>query len=796
MQDSVKLELVFSMPLLWLSLAFLSGILLAAIVSLPTETWLIIAGIALILAITRPFWLRISNRIFGTRYSAIPLPIPVLILAAMLGAARYQISLPDLSEASLIANFNDNERKIVITGVIAAFPDIRDTHTNLRIEAEAIHPYGTTTQRKDIHGTLQARIDQHSTLHYGDRITITGYLKTPPHHEDFSYRDYLARQGIYSYISSSKVSVLATDTGHPLLQAIYALKEKALNTVYQLWPDPEASLFSGILLGIETGIPEPVQEDFKNTGTSHVIAISGFNITIVAGLFASLFGRLLGPRKGALAAVLGISIYTVLVGAEAAVVRAAIMGGLSLFARQVGRRQHGLNALTFTAAVMSLFNPHTPWDIGFQLSFAATLGLVLYADPFARSFTRLMTLRFSKDRATKLAGPVGEYFLFTIAAQITTLPIMAYHFRRISLIAFIANPVILPVQPPIMTLGGAAVILGMIWLPLGKFVAVLAWPFVLFTIRAVEFFGEFAGGYLPLGELSIFWVILFYGILLTWTLGNSKLRERYVSLLPISIFAALGIGAVVIWRAALTAPDGRLHLIMLDVGSGDALLIQTPTGRFALINGGPSPNLLANGLGRRLPPFQREFDWLVIASPRATQLGALARNLERYPPSQVLWAGSRSTAWAADHLRENLTRLNIPVFTASDGQIFELGDGAFLEILTSGKQGVNLMLSWNHFHALLPLGANSEELENLNIGQVDVLVLADQGYAPLHPPGWIASLGPRLVLLSVAADDRDGRPDLETLDALGGYTLLRTDQHGWIEVTTDGVQMWVTVENP
>jgi len=784
------------MHLLWLSLAFIAGILIASNISLPTATWLMAAGAALIIAATRSLWLRFSNQVFGSRPDSIPTPIPVLILITLVGAARYQASIPNLSDANFIAAFNDTGEKIVVTGVITAFPDIRDTTTNLRIEAEAIHPYGTFTQHLDIHGTLQARIDPRPNLHYGDRVTVTGYLETPPDNEDFSYRDFLARQGVYSTISRAKITVLASDQGNPFLRVVYAIKEKALDTTYRLWPDPEASLFAGILLGIETGIPAPVQEDFKNTGTSHIIAISGFNITIIAGLFASTFGRLLGPRKGALAAVLGITTYAVLVGADAAVVRAAIMGGLSLFARQVGRRSYGLSTLTFTAAVMSLFNPQTPWDVGFQLSFAATLGLILYADPLASGFTRLAARRFSKDTAAKISGPVSEYFLFTIAAQITTLPLMAYHFGRISLIAFIANPVILPVQPPIMTLGGAAVILGMIWLPLGKLTALLAWPFVLFTIRAVEFFGEYTGGSLAIGELRIFWVMLFYGVLLTWTLANTRLRARLSTLQPTLILAVLGIGMSIVWRAALTAPDNLLHLTMLDVGSGDALLIETPGGRYVLINGGPSPSLLANGLGRRLPPFQRELDWLVIASPRAGQVEALARNLERYPPTQVLWAGPSSAVRAADHLRKDLTRLNIPVINAAVGHVLDLGDGATLKVLTSGKQGAILMLSWKDFRALLPLGANAEDLDNLNIGEVDILFLADQGYAPLTPPGWIAMIRPRLALLSVAADDRSGRPDIETLDALAGHSLLRSDQNGWVEITTDGEQMWTMVERP
>jgi competence protein ComEC len=180
--------------------------------------------------------------------------------------------------------------------------------------------------------------------------------------------------------------------------------------------------------------------------------------------------------------VVGTSIYTVLVGANAAVVRSAIMGGLSIFARQVGRRQHGLNTLALTAAVMALFNPMILGDHGFQLSVAATLGLILYAEVFSEAFKSLMARRLSEETATRVTRPVGEYILFTFAVQLLTLPVMAYLFNRISLVALIANPLILPAQPPVMILGGLAVLLGLVYYLLGQLAGYLALPVVVLSI--------------------------------------------------------------------------------------------------------------------------------------------------------------------------------------------------------------------------------------------------------------------------------------------------------------------------
>lgn len=791
------------MPLLWLSIAFIAGALIAANFALPTSTWLIIAGGATILTIFSIIFKRLRDKHPISQVPRLPpsltppLPTALILVSLTLGAARFQASLPDTSYTGFIAHYNDTGTTMVVTGIVSGFPDVRDTYTNLRVKGEYLHPADSFTTT-DVSGILLARVSNEDQFQYGDRIVLRGQLQTPPEHEEFSYKDYLAHQGIYSYMSYTRSGILERDQGNPFFRAIYHLKSRALETVYLLWPDPEASLFAGILLGIETGIPEPVQEDFKNTGTTHVIAISGFNITIVAGIFASFFGRIFNQRRGAIAAVIGIGIYTILVGADAAVVRAAIMGGLSLFARQVGRRQQGLNTLAFTAGLMTLHNPHVPWDVGFQLSFAATLGLVLYAEPFAEAFRSLASRFLPEASVDKLVGPVGEYVLFTFAAQLTTMPIMAYHFGKISLSAFLANPAILPVQAPIMTVGGLALILGVIWLPLGKITAPLAWPFVLFTIRAVEFFGKKRRGVVVLGDFDILLVILFYIVLLGLTLGCSRARSLIAALKPITAIILLWIFSILIWRQALHAPDGKLHLTLLDVGTGDAILIQSPEGRYILIDGGPSASLLSNGLGRRLPPFHRKLDWLIVASPAREQIDALPRILDRFPPAQVLWAGPDSPSRAADYLRATLIENQISVIPAQAGQSLDLGRGSSIRVLTSGSRGAILLLEWENFRAVFPLDASEEDYQSLRmgdqIGPVAALLLADNGYAPLNPKTWIDNLNPQLVLLSVSADNPKGLPDRETMDSLGGYSLLRTDQHGWIHISTDGQNMWVEIE--
>ncbi len=775
------------LPLMWVSLAFLAGIVLAKLVSLPLFLWLIF----IIFAITAAIFLRRSSFILPA----------VCLITIFTGAARYQATVPTPS-ISQIAWFNDRNYDILVTGTLVEPPDTRDTYTNLRLQVEQVD---TGTDQFRVGGLLLARVQANQTYHYGDIVRVRGRLQTPPEDEDFSYRDYLAREGIRSYMPSADATLLPGSEGNPIVAAIYALKEKSLDNIYRLFPDPEASLLAGILLGIDSGLSGALQQAFKNTGTAHIIAISGFNIAIIAGIFVKLFSRILGTRRGTAAAIVGIAFYTFLVGANAAVVRAAIMGTISLFAVQVGRRQQGLNTVAFVAGFMALINPLVLWDVGFQLSFFATLGLVLYGDSFQQAAEKLIARFFPSSNAEKFSELIAEFVLLTFAAQLTTLPIMAYQFKQISLISFAANPFILPAQPAVMILGGQAVFASLLYFPLGQLIAWAAWPLTAYTIRMVELFNAVPHGVIYLGGFSLGFVVLYYGVLLSITFAGSSIKSRLSSLrgrLPYlseaTILAALLILTIFTWRLTADTPDGNLHITFLNAGSADAVLIETPTGRNILIDGGPSTSSLSDALGRRLSPLDHNLDWLILASTNEDQVTSLPHVLPRYPPKNVLLGGNEQGSFSAREVMQWLADESIPVTRGEEGQTLDLGKGATLKIVNISSGGATVLIEWKDFRSLLPIGENFDTLDQLEygktIGHVSVLSLAQSGLAQLTPPKWIQNLDPQLSVLSVAAGDPDGLPNQGALDALAGRSVLRTDLNGWIEVKTDGKQIWIRVE--
>jgi competence protein ComEC len=782
------------MRLFWLGSLWLAGIALGRATPLMTTQWLILAGCALLSAIL--FRGLAASRVFFTA---------ICILA--FGGARYQHSQRPL-KPDHVAHFNDADAKVHLTGVIARTPDVRDTYVGLHIDVESLHPTGLP-RPESAAGRILLHTQRLEAWAYGDRVYAVGYLKTPPSFETFSYEDYLARQGIHSVMQNAYVERMESGQGNPILQAIFDVRARALRLVYRLFPDPEASLLAGILLGLEQGISPEVREAFNTTGTTHIIAISGFNITIVAGLFTALFGRWLGARAGAATAVLGIVTYTVLVGADAAVVRAAIMAGLALLAVRMGRQTHGMASLATAAIAMTAADPLTLWDVGFQLSFAATLGLVLYAEPQRIWLIGRLSRWMEVKNAERWADPASEFMLYTLAAQVTTLPVTAYHFQRLSLVALLANPLILPVQPPVMVLGGLAVLAGSVWLPLGKIISWVAWPFVAFTIRAVEFFAQFPGASVPLGDVSLLAVVAFYLLLFGATAlasraGEDQPRLQQVLALKerLNLPASLAIAGLVaatgfVWRLYVQQPDGRLHLSILDVGEGDAVLLQSPTGRYVLIDGGSSAIALSESLGRRLPLWDRRLDWLVLSSTRESQISGLIGSLERFRARSVLLTGE-ANGGASGRLLGDLRQLSTPVHEAAAGQTLDLGGGAFLEVLDAGEQGALLAVRYGRAAFILAAGADPGLIDRtIRRGEpagAHVLLLADGGYAAVNPPEWLAMVNPWLAVISVDAGNRRGLPSEATLSSLSDRVVLRTDIHGWIDLTTDGNMLWVETE--
>lgn len=768
-----NITVIHALPLLWLSVAFLIGILAGSFFNAELWLWFLLAGVAVIIAI-------------GLRQRLGWLPLFVLAAActALLGAARAQAAKPQIGPGDL-AYYNDTGNWAEVHGILDKPAVQGDGYVELLVRSQEL--IFSNGNGQPVNGLLLVRADFGTSLDYGDEIFVSGELTTPPVYEDFSYRDYLARQSVYSLIPFANVEKLEAGQGNPLWAALYTLRQRGVETLYRIYPAREASLLAGILLGDESGISEKVKLAFNDTSTRHIIAISGFNISIIAGLFLALFGRWLGARRGAWVAGIGIALYTILVGADATVVRAAIMGILAMVALQTGRQSFALNTLGFSAALMALVNPLVLWDIGFQLSFAATLGLVLYSEPLRMRVDLWLDAHLQADSAKRLSRLINDYLLLTLAAQITTLPILLYYFHRLSLLSLPANLLILPAQPALMIFGGLSVLAGIIFLPLGQLIGFISWALAAYTMRIVEFFAGLPWASQILDSFPFSLVLIYFIALTAISIPAIRARIQNLKGQPIVGLVALGAISLWAWNAAYATPDGKLHLSMLDL-EGEALLIQTPDGRSLLVNTGSSANQLMDELSKMIPLGQK-VDWIIVAGRRPDQINGLLGAMERLAPAQIGWAISDAEDQLAE-ISSLAAKAEIQVTELYPGDQFDLGRGAQLKVVRVGPRGTVLLLIWNNFEALLPLGLDFDQIDALMsgvMGSVDLLILADSGYAPLNPPEWIDYLSPSVIWL----DAEEEPVDEGVTDSLGSVPVLRTDQNGWLQATTDGNQLWL-----
>jgi competence protein ComEC len=335
------------------------------------------------------------------------------------------------------------------------------------------------------------------TFRYGDVLQIDGPINIPENFSDeFDYVAYLEKSGIRAIVSYPDI-VSGTLAVKPkvyerwtltFFSSLFSVRDWFSRSVAQILPEPHAGYMNGILLGTRQQISDSLMEAFKRTGTSHVIALSGYNITIVAEVCMAVLLVWLRRRKAFWLTIVGIVLFVIMTGASASVVRAAIMGALMLFALGYGRLSDIQNAVVFAAGVMVLINPFIlRFDAGFQLSFIAVLGLI-YISPL---------IAYALRRMPALSG-VREIIVATISAQIAVLPLILYSFKLFSIVALVANIIILPLMPAAMLFGFAAGVAGLVSVWLGRVVGIAAW-----AITQIQLSGITALSSLPMAAVSV-----------------------------------------------------------------------------------------------------------------------------------------------------------------------------------------------------------------------------------------------------------------------------------------------------
>lgn len=404
-----------------------------------------------------------------------------------LGFLRIVTAFPSF-DAGDVAFYRDISHQLHMKVVVVREPEIRNDAQYLLVEAQKL-------EEINVHGKVLVKLWRFPEYEYGDLLTLTGRLQKPAEFEAFSYADYLAKDDIYTVMYSPRVQRIDAFVldGWSL---IFALKSAVRNRIEMLFDEPGASIVLGLLLGMRSSIPQSMLDAFQRSGLTHILAISGYNITLlitIVGLLLHSFGR----RVRFVMIWIAIGFFAVLTGLSASVVRASIMGALTVFTLSQGRKTDGILILLLSGFFMVLMSPKIlVWDVSFQLSFVSTLGL--------------MTLMPIFDLYGKRLPPVvRESLLVTLAATVFTAPIVLYHFGTFSLISPFANVLFLPLIPLIMFFSFLALMSSLVFGPLAIVWMGICWVLLFLLIEGVRIVASVPFAFVKIPAFP-WWAVGFY----------------------------------------------------------------------------------------------------------------------------------------------------------------------------------------------------------------------------------------------------------------------------------------------
>jgi competence protein ComEC len=708
------------------------------------------------------------------------------------------------------------------------------------------------TLRLDEGGELRvaATLPRYPVIAPGDRISVDGPLRPPP---DGGYGAYLERIGVVATLRARVLDVLPSRAGEGL--TLETVRRASADGLARVLPEPEAGLAAGILVGLRDRVDRDLAAAFTTAGVSHVVAISGWNIAIVGALVAASLRRS-SRRRRALVTLVAIVGYTAFAGASPSVLRAAVMAGVVLLARESGRAGTAAAALGWAVTLLLVADPGLVLDPGFQLSALATAGLIAWASG--------LTQRLDRATRGRLPGWVTEGLGVSLAAQAATLPIVLAAFGRLALVAPVVNLAVVPLVPPAMAAGAVALVAG--GLELAGMPAIVttllglpAWFLLAVMVRIVEFSAT-----LPFASMTLEppLALLTGGIAAALigcaAVGPRPAARRALRRVSSSLRATTAPGAlhraarpsgpaagtdrhagadrrgppwprlradrhsrvgalaialvvVALTLAAANQPDGRDHLTVLDVGQGDAILIETGRGGRVLVDAGPDPDRLLVALGDRLPPWDRRLDLVILTHPHEDHVAGFPLLLERYRIGRLFESGMRGPGPAYRALAAGLLAHGSRIERLAAGDRLAI-DGIRLSVLwpdagavpreppDSGTEINNLsivLLGEVGGRRFLLTGDIEEGIDPLLVARglprVDVLKVAHHGSRTATTDALLQAVRPRVAVVSVGARNTYGHPSRATLARLEGIgaRVYRTDRNGSVRVTFDGPRVLV-----
>ena len=495
-----------SKALFYFCISFILGILLESFIKIPT---IFLWGFLFASVVCIAYFYKKKFAIIG-----------FCVLFLVLGITRFQISEFRFVQDE-VSKLNDSPEKITLIGQVMNEPDIRDNFQKLKLKIE------------NTKSVVLVTVNRYPEYSYLDKVKITGKLKTPEVFDDFNYQEYLLKDGIYSVMDFPKTELVSNDHYHNVFsypyEKILQFKAKLKDSILINFAPPHSVILEGIMLGSDKNMAKDVREKLNGTGLSHLTAVSGSNVLILSSIMMAFLLALGFWRGQAFYFSLAfIWLYIIIVGFPASGIRAAIMATVFLSAQKFGRQNASGRVIVLAAAIMLLQNPLLlTYDIGFQLSFLAAMGII-HIKPIIDTFFRIIIQKFHDIKEHRVPGQFWlDIVSITISAQVVTAPIIAYNFKNISLVAPVTNLLVIPVVDWIMVFGFLSALLGIFSSVLGFIFSLPAWLLLSYFLKIMDIFYQ-PWAVWSIQNISWIWVVVYYAvvIILIWFLNKyQKLKS-------------------------------------------------------------------------------------------------------------------------------------------------------------------------------------------------------------------------------------------------------------------------------
>ncbi len=803
-----------------MTVALVTGILAAAVLApIPAGVGVVLAAIFAI------------SGLFLKRYPAGALfcwLVPFGIFGAMFAAQRSEPAPNDVSRLA-------GQPSLWLVGTVAAEPEAQNTG-NIRYPLEVI----STKEGIPLSGIVLVTqtLPAGTAPRIGEKRLVRGRVELPPTATNpggFDYRAYLWRKSIFATLVAKRRGDVqrgeTTPGNEPTISLVSAalVRRSLLRSITHSPLSPEhKALVAGILLSEREKIAYAYNLAFERTGAVHLLSVSGLHLAVFAAVLSFLSRQLPSHRTlrkaGNLLAILLLWMFALAAGLSSATVRSAVMLTVILLAPVVRRDADPLHSLLVAAFVILLFDPLALYDVGAQLSFACVGGLLLWMTALR---LWLFPLEYEMPRHVRIARNIVFVLLTGFVAQAAAAPLTAYHFSLISLIAPLAGVVLVPIAELLLITGlvttGLSVFFALpdlFWKPLGSLCAVLT--------KGTQLLAAPDGAAFSVPPPSAINVVAFYVVFAGLGLIFRAFLVRHLwatddkTRSPTGLLAALSVTGLILLPLLVVLPPviasnrervGRLRVTFLDVGQGDAAIVEAPDGQVVVVDGGGHPGTderYGDPGSRTVVPFLRRrgidrIDWLAPSHPDDDHVQGLIAVARAFPVDHVLDGGvSDDGSDACARLRELLRQKQVPIMRAQRGVVIPLGKDTTLEVLhptdpllTDTRSVTNAnseILRLRYKNAVFLFTGDCEEAAEASLlasgvsVRADVLKVGHHGSRFSSSAAFLRAVHPSIAVISSGRENNFGHPApvvLEKLKAVDA-TIYRTDRQGAIVIETNG----------